>query len=105
MVLYLYRIKVKQCTSPRISSFENVNKIESGLPIYSKRLTENTVKYNKRIDWQERLYKYGEHLSKKDILASIVNGTIIFWSMLLLLSVSVAGFMRYGVNWLTYKLS
>ena len=56
------------------------------------------------MDWQETLFDYGQSLSRKDILSSIVDGTIIFWSILLLLSLTVAGFMRYGLNWITQKV-
>ena len=76
--------------------------LNSGLPIYSKRLT-NKLRVEK-MDWQETLFDYGQSLSRKDILGSIVDGTIIFWSILLLLSLTVAGFMRYGLNWITQKV-
>lgn len=76
--------------------------LNSGLPIYSKRLTNKL--HVEKMDWQETLFDYGQSLSRKDILSSIVDGTIIFWSILLLLSLTVAGFMRYGLNWITQKV-
>ena len=93
---------MKQCRSDSGDS-DVYEKLHSGLPIYSKRLTNKFRE--EKMDWQETLFDYGQSLSRKDILSSIVNGTIIFWSILLVLSLAVAGFMRYGLTWITKKVN
>ena len=48
-------------------------KIDSTPQVFAKRLTN----MEQPIDWQETLSNYGQSLTRKDILNSIVNGMLL----------------------------